>query len=217
MISDHQLSRDVLDELKFEPRVNAAHIGVVAKDGVVTLSGFVGSYAEKFAAEAAARRVKGAKAIAEEIEVRLPMDKKRADDEIAERALRILHWDELVPDDCITLKVEKGMVTLTGTVDWQYQKSEAEYDIRKLSGVLAVINQLQVKSPAAAAEVKEQIERALSRSAQLEASRIRVETSGGSVTLKGAVHDWFERDLIERAAWSVAGVTEVHDRLTIEP
>jgi len=217
MISDQQLRRDVLDELKFEPRVNAAHIGVIAKDGVVTLSGFVAGYAEKFAAEAAARRVKGARAIAEEIEVRLPMDKKHADDEIAGRALRILQWDELVPDDRITIKVEKGMVTLSGTVDWQYQKSEAEYDIRKLSGVLGVINQLQVKSPAAAAEVKDQIEQALRRNAQLEASRIRVETSGGSVTLKGTVHDWFERDLIERAAWSVPGVTEVHDRLTIEP
>ncbi len=216
MITDHQLQRDVLDELKFEPRVDAAHIGVVAKDGVVTLTGFVTSYAEKFAAEAAARRVKGVQAIAEEVDVRLPSDKKQADDEIAERALRIFHWDDLVPDDRIAVMVEKGMVTLTGTVDWQYQKSEAEYDIRKLSGVLAVINQLQVKSPTAAAEVKDQIERALRRSAQLEASRIRVEASGGSVTLKGKVHDWFERDLIERAAWSVPGVTEVHDRLRIE-
>src|SRR6266496_3079244 len=197
MITDHQLQRDVLDELKFEPRVDAAHIGVVAKDGVVTLTGFVTSYAEKFAAEAAARRVKGVQAIAEEVDVRLPSDKKQ-------------------PDDRIAVMVEKGMVTLTGTVDWQYQKSEAEYDARKLSGVVGVINQLQVESPTAAAEVKEQIERALRRSAQLEASRIRVEASGGSVTLKGKVHDWLERDLIERAAWSVPGVTEVHDRLTIQ-
>jgi osmotically-inducible protein OsmY len=157
------------------------------------------------------------RAIAEEIEVRLPVDKKRADDEIAERAVRILHWDDLVPDDRVTIKVENGMVTLSGTVDWQYQKSEAEYDVRKLSGVVAVINQLKVKSPQAAAEVKNQIERALRRDAQLEASGIRVETSGGSVTLKGTVHDWFERDLIERAAWSVPGVTEVHHRLTVEP
>lgn len=109
------------------------------------------------------------------------------------------------------------MVTLTGTVDWQHQKSEAEYDIRKLSGVVGVINQLQIKSPMVASEVKDQIEGALRRNAQVEASGIRVETSGGSVTLKGKVHDWFERDLIERAAWSVPGVTEVHDRLTIEP
>jgi osmotically-inducible protein OsmY len=217
MISDHQLQQDVLDELEFEPRVNAAHIGVAAKGGVVTLTGFVTSYTGKFAAEAAVRRVKGVKAIAEEIEVRLPTDKKHADDEIAERAVSILHWDELVPDDRLAIKVENGMVTLTGTVDWQHQKSEAEYDVRKLSGVVAVINQLQVKSPAAASEVKDQIERALRRNAQLEASGIRIETSGGSVTLKGTVHDWFERDLIERAAWSVPGVTEVHDRLTVEP
>jgi osmotically-inducible protein OsmY len=203
MISDNQLQQDVLDELEFEPRVKAAHIGVVAKASVVTLTGFVTS--------------NGVKAIAEEIEVRLPVDKKRADDEIAERAVRILHWDELVPDDRIAIKVENGMVTLAGTVDWQHQKSEAEYDVRKLSGVVAVINQLHVKSAAAASEVKGQIERALRRNAQVEASGIRVETSGGSVTLKGKVHDWFERDLIERAAWSVAGVTEVHDRLTVEP
>ena len=130
MMSDHRLQQDVLDELAFEPRVKAAHIGVVAKAGVVTLTGFVTSYTEKFAAEAAVRRVNGVKAIAEEIEVRLPMDKKRADDEIAERALRILHWDELVPDERIAVKVENGMVTLSGTVDWQYQKSEAEHDIR---------------------------------------------------------------------------------------
>jgi osmotically-inducible protein OsmY len=217
MITDHQLQRDVLDELKFEPRVDAAHIGVVTKSGVVTLSRFVTSYAEKFAAEAAARRVKGVQAIAEEIDVRLPSDKKRADDEIAERALRIPHWDELVPEDRIAIEVEKGVVTLAGTVDWEYQRSEAEYDIGKLSGVVAVINRLCVESPTAATEVKEQIERALHRSAQLEASRIRVEASGGRVTLRGTVHDRLERDLIERAAWSVPDLTEIHDRLTIEP
>lgn len=183
----------------------------------MTLSGFVTSYAEKFAAEAAARRVKGVQAIAEEIDVRLPSDKKRADDEIAERALRILHWDELVPEDRIAIEVEKGVVTLAGAADWEYQRSEAEYDIGKLSGVVAVINRLCVESPTAATEVKEQIERALHRSAQLEASRIRVEASGGRVTLRGTVHDWLERDLIERAAWSVPGLTEIHDRLTIEP
>ena len=214
MISDHQLQQDVLDELAFEPRVDAAHIGVVAKGGVVTLSGFVGNYAEKSAAEAAARRVRGGKAIAAEIEVRLSADKKQADDEIAERALRILRWDNLVPEQRIAIKVERGQVTLTGTVDWQYQKSEAEYDVRKLSGVVGVVNQLRVHSPAQAAEVKDQIERALQRSAKLEASRITVETDGGKVVLKGVVHDWHERELVERAAWSVAGVTEIQDRLT---
>jgi osmotically-inducible protein OsmY len=216
MTSDHQLQQHVLEELEFEPRVNAAHIGVVAKAGVVTLTGFVTSYAAKFAAEAAARHVKGVKAIAEEIEVRLPSDKKQADDEIAERALRILHWDGDVPDDCITVKVEQGMVTLSGMVDWQYQKSEAEYDIRKLSGVLGVINQLQVRLPARTSEIKEKIEKALQRSAQVEASRIIVEADGGRVVLKGKVHDSYQRGLIERVAWSVPGVTQVQDRLTVE-
>jgi osmotically-inducible protein OsmY len=182
----------------------------------VTLTGFVTSYAAKFAAEAAARHVKGVKAIAEEIEVRLPSDKKQADDEIAERALRILHWDSDVPDDCIAVKVEQGMVTLSGMVDWQYQKSEAEYDIRKLSAVLGVINQLQVRLPAPTSEIKEKIEKALERSAQVEASRIIVEVDGGRVVLKGKVHDSYERGLIERVAWSVPGVTQVQDRLTVE-
>jgi osmotically-inducible protein OsmY len=215
MISDHQLRQEVLDELDFEPRINAAHIGVIAKDGVVTLNGFVASYAEKYAAEAAARRVKGVRAIAEEIEIRLANDKKQADDEIAERALRILHWDVLVPEDGIAVTVEKGVVTLRGTVDWHYQKSEAEYDVRKLSGVVRVVNELNLRSPGRTAEVKGQIEKALQRSAQIEAARITVETEGGKVILKGKVHDWYERDLIERAAWSVPGVTEVHDRLTL--
>jgi osmotically-inducible protein OsmY len=217
MTSDAQMQQNVLDELAFEPRVDAAHIGVTAEGGVVTLTGFVPSYAAKFAAEAAVRRVKGVKAIAEEIEVRLPSDKKQADDEIAGRAVHILRWDELVPDDRISIKVEQGIVTLTGTVDWQYQKSEAEYDIRKLSGVVAVVNDLRVRSSTAATEVKDKIERALRRDAQLEAAGISVEAHGSKVILHGKVHDWHERELIERAAWSVPGVTEIQDRTTIEP
>lgn len=217
MTSDRQLQKDVIDELEFEPKVNAAHIGVVAKDGVVTLTGFVASYAEKYAAEHAAWHVKGVKAVAEEIAVRLPSDKKQADDEIASRALKILHWDGVIPADRIAVKVEHGLLTLTGNVDWQFQKSEAEHDVRALSGVLGVINQLQVRPPASTAEVKDKIEKALERSAELEATHIAVETDGGKVVLKGKVHSWYERDLVERAAWSVPGVTEVHDRLTLEP
>jgi len=161
--SELQLRQDVLDELEFEPSVNAAHIGVTANHGVVTLTGFVTSYAEKTAAERAARRVKGVKAIAEEIEVRLPSDTKRADDEIAARAV----------------------VTLTGEVDWQFQKTEADHVVHKLSGVVDVVNQIRVTSPVHAFEVKEKIEKALQRTAELEASRITVETEGGRVILKG--------------------------------
>jgi osmotically-inducible protein OsmY len=217
MSSDLALRQDVLDELEFEPSVNAAHIGVTANHGVVTLTGFVTSYAEKTMAERAARRVKGVKAIAEEIEVRLPSDLKRADDEVAARAIDILKWQVGVPAERIKVKVEKGVVTLTGDVDWQFQKTEADHVVHKLSGVAGVLNQIRVASPVHAIEVKEKIEKALQRSAELEASRITVETEGGRVILKGKVHAWYERDIAERAAWSAPGVTEVVDRLTIEP
>lgn len=217
MISDYQLQQEVEDELEFEPQVDAAHIGVFAKDGVVTLTGFVATYAEKSAAETAARRVKGVRAIAEEIEVRLPSDKKRADDEIAARALHILEWDNLVPAERIAVRVEKGVLTLSGTVDWQYQKEEAAYDIRKLSGIRGVVNHLRVGSPKTVTRVRETIEKALERSARVEADRISIEADGGAVVLKGKVRDWHERDLVEWAAWSVPGVTMVEDRLSLEP
>jgi osmotically-inducible protein OsmY len=217
MNSDLQLRQDVLDELEFEPSVHAAHIDVAANRGVVTLTGFVTSYAEKTAAERAARRVKGVKAIAEEIEVRLPSDTKSGDDEIAARAIDILKWQVGVPADRIGVKVEKGIVTLTGEVDWQFQKTEADHVVHKLSGVVDVVNQIRVTSPVHAFEVKEKIEKALQRTAELEASRITVETEGGRVILKGKVRAWYERDIAERAAWSAPGVTEVQDRITIEP
>jgi osmotically-inducible protein OsmY len=216
MISDLELRQDVLDELEFEPSVNAAHIGVTANKGVVTLTGFVTSYAEKAAAERAARRVKGVKAIAEEIEVRLPSDIKRADDEIAARAIDILKWQVGLPAERLAVKVEKGIVTLTGEVDWQYQKVDAEHVVHKLSGVVDVVNQIRVAAPVYASDVKGKIRKALQRSADVEASRITVETDGGRVILSGKVRAWYERDLAERAAWSAPGVTEVHDQLTIE-
>ena len=216
MINDLQLRQDVLDELEFEPSVNAAQIGVTANKSVVTLTGFVTSYAEKAAAERAARRVKGVKAIAEEIEVRLPSDTKRADDEIAARALDILKWQVGVPADRITVKVEKGMVTLMGDVDWQFQKTDAEHVVHKLTGVINVVNQIRVASPVRASDVKEKIQKALERSADVEASRITVQTEGGRVVLSGKVRAWYERDIAERAAWSAPGVTEVQDHLTID-
>jgi osmotically-inducible protein OsmY len=217
MSSDLELRQDVLDELEFEPSLNAAHIGVAANRGVVTLTGFVTSYGEKTAAERAVRRVKGVKAIAEEIEVRLPSDTKRADDEIAARAVDILKWQVGVPADRIAVKVEKGVVTLSGEVDWQFQKTEADHVVHKLSGVVGVANQIRVASPIHASEVKEKIEKALRRTAELEASRIIVETEGGRVILRGKVRAWYERDIAERAAWSAPGVTEVQDRITIGP
>jgi osmotically-inducible protein OsmY len=217
MIGDHKLRQDVLDELEFEPRVNAAHIGVGVHSGVVTLTGFVPSYAEKAAAERAVWRVKGVKAIAEEIEVRLPADKKTADDEIASRAIDILKWRVGLPAGRIAIKVEKGIVTLTGALDWHFQKAEAAAAIQHLSGVTGVVDDLQVRAAVNLPEVKDKIERALHRSAELDASRITIRTDGGKVVLGGKVHAWFERDIAERAAWAVPGVTEVRDDILIEP
>jgi osmotically-inducible protein OsmY len=215
MITDHQLQQHVVEELEFEPQVDAAHIGVTAKNGVVTLTGFVSSYAEKVAAEAAVRRVTGVKAIAEEIAVRLPNDKKWADDEIAERAVSILRWDDAVPNDRIQVKVENGIVTLYGTVEWQYQKNEAGQAVHKLSGVVGVVNTIRVQSPVPATAVTQQIYKALARDARTEASQVTVETDNGVVTLRGMVRNWHEREVIERAAWSVPGVSEIRDQLTL--
>ncbi len=217
MSNDLQLRQDVIDELEFEPSVNAAHIGVTANRGVVTLTGYVTSYAEKTAAERAARRVRGVRAIAEEIVVRLPSDTKRADDEIAARAVDILKWQVGVPADRIAVKVENGVVTLSGEVDWQFQKTEADHIVHKLSGVIDVVNEIRVAAAVHAVEVKEKLEKALQRSAEVEAARITVETDGGTVTLKGKVRAWYERDIAERAAWAAPGVTDVQNQIAIEP
>jgi osmotically-inducible protein OsmY len=212
--TDSQLQQDVLDELDFEPSVSAAHIGVTAKNGVVTLSGHAGSYAEKVAAEEAARRVNGVHAIAQEIEVRYPGDKKTADDEIAARALSIMKWNAVVPYNAVQVKVQDGWVTLLGEVDWQFQRVAAESGIRRLSGVAGVLNEITLKPRPEPLDVKRKIEEALRRSAEVEAKSIQVTSLGdGKVALEGKVHDWQERDAVKRAAWSTAGVSAIEDRL----
>lgn len=216
MTSDRQLRQDVVDELEFEPSFDAAHIGVAAQDGVITLTGHVSSYGAKLAAEMAARRVKGVRAIAEEIEVRLPSDKRRSDDEIAGRALAILNWDAAVPSDGITVKVEKGILTLSGEVDWQFEKQQAERLVRRLTGVAGVINTIKLRPHVSAADVKDEIVKAFHRTAALEAAKIDVEVAGSTVTLKGQVQDWSERDAAARAAWSASGVSKVVDQIRVE-
>jgi osmotically-inducible protein OsmY len=215
-MSDAALRQDIIDELDFEPSVKAAHIGVAADSGVVTLSGHVCSYAEKLAAEQAAKRVKGVRAIAQEIEVRYPNDLKTADDEIAKRAVNIMRWSAVVPKDSVQVKVQDGWVTLSGQLDWQFQRTAAETEIRRLSGVAGVINSITIKSHVQSADVKRKIEDALKRSAEVEAQSIRVSLLGnGKVALDGEVHDWQERDAVSLAAWSAPGVVSVEDRLTI--
>jgi len=219
MPDDTTLQAMVMDELAWTPNVDAAHIGVTAWSGVVTLSGIVGSLAEKDAAEQAARRVKGVQGIAQEIVVRLPSAHRHADEEIADRALKILNWDLEVPDERIELKVEHGVVTLAGTVAYQFQKEAVERDIRKLGGVTDIVNLIGVRPSdvqiTAPEVVHNKIENALRRSAELEASHIDVEVSGSKVTLRGKVKTWWERSVAESAAWSAPGVTAVDDQLTI--
>lgn len=209
------LQQRVIDELEFDPAVKAEHIGVAVHDGVVALSGHVESFAEKFAAERAARRVKGVKAVAEELDVHLPADHKTSDDEIAARALKILAWDMIVPADRIAIKVERGIVTLTGEVDWQFQRAEAERDVRKLGGVRAVINEITLKPALTAEDVQTVIRAALERHAEIEADHISVGVENGKVTLSGRVTAWSEREAAERAAWSLPGVREVEDRIEL--
>jgi osmotically-inducible protein OsmY len=215
-MDDKQLRQNIIDELEFEPSVDAQDIGVAVSEGVVTLSGHVSSYAEKVAVQHAVQRVKGVRAIAQEIEVRYPGEKKTADDEIAKRALNILKWDAVIPGDAVRVTVQKGWVLLTGEVDWQFQKKAAEDAIRKLSGVTGVSNSITIKPRVSASDIKKKIEDALARNAHVEARAIRVNVSDGNkVRLEGAVDSWDDRDVVENAAWSVPGVQSVDDRLAI--
>lgn len=212
---DKDLQKAVLDELDWEPSLNAAHIGVTADDGVIALTGHVSTYAQKRAAERAVGRVAGVKAVAEELEVRLPFESKVGDDEIAKRALQSLVWDVSVPDNAVVVKVEKGWVTLSGDVDWSFQRDAAASDIRKLHGVVGVTNGIRVKPQAGPFDVRQKIMAAFDRSAQIEAENIGITTDAGTVTLTGKVNSWSERALAKRTAYSAPGTTWVDDRLTV--
>lgn len=214
-MDDKVLRQLIIDELDFEPSIQAAHIGVAVEKGVVTLTGHVGSYIEKVATEHAVERVKGVKAIAEEIEVRYGDQPKSSDDEIAQRAVNILNWSVQVPQGAIHVKVQRGWITLTGSVEWQYQRVAAESAVHKLTGILGVTNLIEVKPHIAAPDVRNKILDALKRNAELEADSIRVSVDNGNVVLEGRVKAWYERGLAERAAWAAPGVKSVDDRLTL--
>jgi osmotically-inducible protein OsmY len=217
MKTDAELQRDVMNQLKWEPTIHAAEIGVAVKDGVVTLSGNVDTYAKRWAADRAAKRVYGVRAVAEEIKVTLAGSWKRADKDIAEAATDVLGWNTWIPRDRVKVMVQDGWITLSGDVEWYYQKQRAEDAVRHLTGVSGVINSITIKPPMKAVEVKNKIEDALKRSARLLLAhqKIQVETSGSKVILRGSVGSWADRDEAEQAAWSAPGVSEVENKIVV--
>ena len=215
-MNDFELKQDVLDELRFDPQLDSAHIGVVAEDGVVTLTGHVYSYSEKLAAERATRRVKGVRAVAEEIEVRVPNQTRIADDEIARRVADILKLDSTIPNDEISITVHDGWVTLGGEVEWQFQRLAALKQVGKLSGLMGVINNITLNKRAQSADIGRQIEEALRRNARVDWREIKVSVpDGGKVILDGDVHGWDPCHVAEEIAWSVPGVASVDNRITV--
>jgi osmotically-inducible protein OsmY len=214
MTVDKTLQTNVIAELGWEPSVTAAHIGVTSKDGVVTLTGHVQNYMEKHAAEKAAGRVKGVRAVAEEIEVRLPHHAKRNDDEIAAAVVQRLDWNVSVPDETVKVTVEKGWVTLTGEVEWQFQKAAAEYDIRGMLGVVGIANDVTIKPRPNATDIGADITHALHRS-WYDPKTINVSAVGGVVHLSGTVHTWYDRQMAGWTAWGAPGATTVDNDIRV--
>jgi len=215
MKTDAQLQQDVIEELKWEPSVYASHIGVEVIDGIVTLAGHVQSFSEKWDAERAAQRVHGAKALAVEIKVTLLGSSKRDDVDIARMVENVLQWSTYLPRDRVKVMVEGGWVTLTGEVDWAYQKQSVAAGIRSLMGVTGVSNELAIRQTVSPTNVKADIEAALKRRASSNAGNIAVTVNGAAVMLSGVVDDWSARESAQQAAWGTPGVQKVVDNLTI--
>lgn len=215
MKTDSQIQFDVMEELKWEPGVNHEKIGVSVTNGVVGLSGPVSSYAEKLLAEKTARRVKGVRALAEDLQVRYDWQPKTSDADIAKRVADIFEWDPLVPRDRINVTVEDGVVKLAGKVDWNYQRDLATEDTAKITGVVRIDNRIEVAPPVSIGDVRHRIEQAFERQADLEAEKIKVQAQGSKVTLTGNVSSWAKRNVAERAAWAAPGVTQIEDKLIV--
>ncbi|PAY10494.1 MULTISPECIES: BON domain-containing protein [Bradyrhizobium] len=217
MKSDSEIERDVLEELRWAPDLNAENIAVSVKDGVVTLAGFTRSYTDRLEAEAAAKRVAGVHAVANDIEVRLPEIDQRPDPDIARDAVAALKSQLPISHDKIKVIVKDGWITLEGSAEWQYQKTTAENAVRKIKGVKDVTNVIQLKPAVQPTDIQRKIQEAFKRSAEVDANRITVEAKGSEVILKGTVRSWTEREEAERVAWSAPGVTHVEDRIVVSP
>jgi osmotically-inducible protein OsmY len=215
MKTDMELKNDILEELKWEPSIEPAQIGVVVQDGIITLTGYVNRFPEKWEAENATQRVAGVKAVANEIEVKLPGYNERTDTEIAHAAVTALEWNTYVPRDQVKVAVDNGWITLTGEVEWHYQKSIAESAMRHLKGVRGVVNEISLKPQVTPTQVKEKIEAALQRNARLDIKHITVETRDGTAILNGYVRSWAEREEVGWAAWAAPGVTQVENNITL--
>jgi osmotically-inducible protein OsmY len=215
--TDEAIQTDVLEELKWDTRVRPNEIGVAVKDGIVTLTGWVDSYLKKMAAEEAAHRVPGVKAVVNEIEVRLPGSAERTDHDLAKAVLNALRWDAAIPTGKVDVTVSQGWVTLKGEVEYAFQKRDAERAVQHLAGVKGVTNLIVVKPPVSPTDLKQQIERALIRNAETDARRITVEVEGSKVILRGTVRSYAEKQAAEDTAWAAPGVTEVDNHIMVSP
>lgn len=215
-MNDKILRQNIIDELEFEPSIEAANIGVAAENGVVTLIGHVPTFAQKNKIADVVCRVKGVRGLAQEIEVRPRGEHRTADEEIAKRALSVIRWNTVIPEGAVLVKVQGGLVTLTGKVEWNYQRNAAVEAVRGLSGVIEVYNKIEVLPVPTAFDVKKRIEDALKRATEVEAKSITVDVDGfGKVKLEGRVNAWSERKAAERAAWSAPGVKIVDDQIVV--
>lgn len=215
MKSDEQLKKDVEAELEWDASINATNVGVAVKDGVVTLTGHLDTFTEKRMVERAAQRVAGLRALAVELDVRLAADHVRSDSEIARAVETAFQWSSLVPFDRIKVKVEKGWVTLTGEVAWDFQRRKAESAVRPLIGVVGITNLITLKSQVSPSNITKRISDALKRQAEREANAIEVIVKDSTVTLEGSVHSWAERAAVQGATYSAPGITQVINKLTV--